>query len=234
VTFNDTNLILIQPFLKMRELNSTRLHELPAGKAAHPVVMNPERLGYGPVLPYSIGDLVPSLLDAFFYGHGVDTKVVTCHYNSTYRGECRNGQSKQRRHLHLRPLPAVADRARPEVLQPARRQHRKQHSPRVVRNAGPALLVPPHAVPRDIAMSDAKISDEGCRRCDRLEDQLEVAEKQVKALRAQLRESGEYRDGLAAKVIELEGRLSEDRGNEWDEWLRERQDATGAFNPAKR
>jgi septal ring factor EnvC (AmiA/AmiB activator) len=83
-------------------------------------------------------------------------------------------------------------------------------------------------------MSDAKISDEGCRRCDRLEDQLEVAEKQVKALRAQLRESGEYRDGLAAKVIELEGRLSEDRGNEWDEWLRERQDATGAFNPAKR
>lgn len=24
----------------------------------------------------------------------------------------------------------------------------------------------------------------------------------------------------------------EDRGNEWDEWVRQRQDETGAFNPA--
>lgn len=54
-------------------------------------------------------------------------------------------------------------------------------------------------------MSDTNISDEGCRRCDRLEDQLESAEKQVKTLRAQLRESGELCDGLAAKIIELEG-----------------------------
>jgi len=55
--------------------------------------------------------------------------------------------------------------------------------------------------------ADTNIEGEGCRRCDRLEDQLEAAEKQVKTMRAQLRESGEYRDGLAAKIIELEGLL---------------------------
>jgi hypothetical protein len=56
-------------------------------------------------------------------------------------------------------------------------------------------------------MSDTNISDEGCRRCERLEDQLEAAEKKVKTLRAELHESYEYRDGLAAKIIEMEGAI---------------------------
>jgi hypothetical protein len=73
VSFNDTDLILSQPFLKMRELNSTRLYELPASKSAHPVVVDPERLGYGPVLPYPLGDLFAGLLYALFYGHLVLT-----------------------------------------------------------------------------------------------------------------------------------------------------------------
>lgn len=82
-------LILGQPFLKVGELYRPGLHELPAGKAADPVVMDPQGQGYGAVLPYPFGDLFSGLLDAFFYRHGLDTKVVTCHYNSTFRGDAQ-------------------------------------------------------------------------------------------------------------------------------------------------
>jgi hypothetical protein len=182
----------------------------------------------------------------------------------------------------MRTLPAVAYRARFEVLQPDRRQRREQHPPRVVRNAGAALLVPSHAIPRDRVMSDARrkawetrrakygpmghkmteqIRDEaglvvwlktqaitkarkyaisGNPNDNELAHRFQAVSDLIESYRKRLRESGEAQDGLAAKIIELEGlgtadahdAMMSDRGNEMDEAVRERQDSLGAFSPA--
>lgn len=66
-----------KPLLQMSELYSTGLLQCAGGEPAHPVVMHAQRLGYLSMLSYAGLHVFSSLLNAFFYVHGVDIIVAT-------------------------------------------------------------------------------------------------------------------------------------------------------------
>lgn len=79
--------MLFQPRLQVGELYSPWLLQSPAGEPADPVVVNAEGFRDGPMLADPLQNPLTGQFNALFYAHGVDTIVITCHYNSTSQGD---------------------------------------------------------------------------------------------------------------------------------------------------